>query len=70
MWCFIIYYLIAYAIFTLCYFYCYENYIPNGEYKEWKRILGITLASIVLGIFWIFIPIAIIIYQLYKSKQN
>jgi uncharacterized membrane protein HdeD (DUF308 family) len=46
----------------------YENYIPDGEYKEWKRILGITLASIILGIFWIFMPIITIIYQLYKSK--
>ena len=70
MWCFIIYYIIAYAIFTLSYFYFYENYIPNGEYKEWKRILGITLVSMMLGILWILIPIIIIIYQLYKSKQK
>lgn len=70
MWCFIIYYIIAYAIFTLGYFYLYENYIPNGEYEEWKRILAITLTSMALGILWIFIPIIIIIYQLYKSKQK
>lgn len=70
MWWFIIYYLIAYAIFTLSYFYLYENYVPNEECKEWKRILGITVVSMLLGILWIFIPIIIIIYQLYKSKQN
>lgn len=68
MWWFIIYFVIAYAIFTLFYFYCYENYIPNKECEEWKRILAITLTSMILGILWIFIPIIIIFYQLYKLK--
>lgn len=70
MWWFIIYYIIAYAVFTFLYFYLYNNYCPSVEYKEWQRVLGVTIASMLLGIFWIFIPIIIIIYHLFQSKQK
>jgi hypothetical protein len=68
MWLFIIYAIVAYAIFTLCYFYFSAEYAPPKEYADWQVALGITLTSMLLGIFWIFIPVIFIIYNLYKSK--
>lgn len=70
MWWFIIYYIIAYAVFTVCYFYFSAEYVPTKKYADWQVTLGITLTSMLLGVFWVFIPIIIIIYQLYKSNQK
>ena len=69
MWLFIIYAIIAYTIFTVCYFYFSSEYVPDKKYPDWQVTLGMTLTSMSLGVFWIFIPVIFIIYQLYKSKQ-
>jgi NADH:ubiquinone oxidoreductase subunit 6 (subunit J) len=69
MWFVIIYFIIAYAIFTLMYFYTMDTYVPQQKCKEWQRTLAITIVSLLIGLLWIFIPIVCMVWYTNNLKK-
>lgn len=69
MWWVIGYFIIVYFTFTLLYFYLEDTYESPVIQTEFWRSLYITICSLLLGLFWIFIPIVFIIYK-NQSKQK
>jgi uncharacterized membrane-anchored protein len=66
MWWFIIYALVAYAVFTINYFYISNSYAD--EDLSCVQLLFIATGSLIIGLIWILLPIIIIIYQICKTK--
>lgn len=70
MWWFIIYIIISYLFFTLCYFYTYNEYEFPQETKEWKKYIIVVICSLFVGLLWPIILILSLLSGIYKTLKK
>lgn len=53
MWLFIIiYFIFSSSVYTLSYYYLYDQYYDHNNMPLWKQEVIIGITSILLGLFW------------------
>jgi len=67
---FLIYVVISYLFFTLCYFYMYNDYEFPQETKEWKKCIIILVCSLFVGLLWPILLILSLILSIYKTLKK
>lgn len=70
MWWFLIYFVISYLFFTLCYFYTYNEYEFPKDIEKWKKYIWIIIGSLIVGLFWPIILILSIILVIKKTIKK
>lgn len=64
MWWFLIYVIIAYLVHAIIYYYS-MNYCQI-EVPEYLKFIIVLCVSVLISLFWIFIPFGYLIYKIYK----